>query len=77
MQRITEYYGCIGDYLAHESVMGNLCSGKLSPILIGRGALNSRPLNRMLNLIVGTMQLTIVLRFAIQAATGRVTSSAS
>jgi hypothetical protein len=42
MQRITEYYGCIGDYLAHESVMGNLCSGKLSPTLIGRGALNKQ-----------------------------------
>ena len=42
MQRITEHYGCIGDYLAHESVMENLCSGKLSPILIGCGALNRR-----------------------------------
>ena len=42
MQRIPEHYGSIGDYLAHESVMGKLCSGKLSLILIGRGALNKQ-----------------------------------
>jgi len=42
VQRIPEQYGCIGDYLAHESVMGNLCSGKLSLILIGRGAQNKQ-----------------------------------
>ena len=42
MQRIPEHYGYIGYYLAHESVMGNLCSGKLSLILIGRGALNKQ-----------------------------------
>ena len=42
MQRIPEHYGCIGDYLAHECVMGNLCSGKLSLILTGRGVLNKQ-----------------------------------
>jgi hypothetical protein len=42
VQRIPEHYGCIGDYLAHESVMGNLCSRKHSLILIGRGALNKQ-----------------------------------
>ena len=42
MQRIPEHYRCIGDYLAHENVMGILCSGKLSPIPIGRAALNKQ-----------------------------------
>jgi hypothetical protein len=42
VQRIPEQYGCIGDYLAHDSVLGNLCSGKLSLILIGRGALKKQ-----------------------------------
>ena len=42
MQRVPEHNGCIGDYLAHESVMGNLCSGKLSPILIRSAAPNKQ-----------------------------------
>ena len=40
MQRIPEPYECIGAYLAHENVMGDLCSGKRSLILIGRAVLN-------------------------------------
>jgi hypothetical protein len=42
VQCIPEQYGCIGDYLAHLSVMGNLRRGKLSPTLIGRGAPNKQ-----------------------------------
>jgi hypothetical protein len=42
VQRIPECCVCVGEYLAHENVVGNLCSAKLSPILIGRAALNKQ-----------------------------------
>jgi hypothetical protein len=32
----------MGDYLAHENAIGNLCSAKPSPTLIGRVALNKQ-----------------------------------
>ena len=32
----------MGDYLAHENAIGNLCSAKLSSTLIGRAALNKQ-----------------------------------
>jgi hypothetical protein len=76
VQRIPEHHGCIGDYLAHENVMGKLCSGKLSLILIGRAALRSRTLRRILNLIVGNTQLISMLPFLFEASTERMASSA-
>jgi hypothetical protein len=32
----------MGDYLAHENAIGNLCNAKPSPTLIGRVALNKQ-----------------------------------
>jgi len=42
VQRIPEHCGCMGNYLAHKNVVGNLCSAKPSPTLIGRVALNKQ-----------------------------------
>src|SRR5688500_18100096 len=41
-QRNPEHCGCMGDYLAHENAIGNLCSAKPSLTLIGRVALNKQ-----------------------------------
>ena len=76
MQRIPEPYECIGAYLAHENVMGDLCSGKRSLILISRAVLNKQSVESNAQFDHRNSQLISMVPFAIQASTERMASSA-